>query len=175
MHRKTNLLVTSTRSSVCCANLTLGFSVNFVHKKHLTERYQWTATNKLKKWPRSNFHLENPIQIIPHFLRMTGLEPARRKHQNLNLARLPIPPHPHIHTVNSLPASTLIMIRDILILVKHLFLTDPFYCKTKNRNTSTKGFRLSFTVKHRGFEPRTTWLKVKCSTNWANIPYKRLG
>ena len=29
-------------------------------------------------------------------LRMTGLEPARRRHQNLNLARLPIPPHPHI-------------------------------------------------------------------------------
>ena len=32
MHRKTNLLVTSTRSSVCCANLILGFSVNFVHR-----------------------------------------------------------------------------------------------------------------------------------------------
>ena len=31
-----------------------------------------------------------------NLLRMTGLEPARRKHQNLNLARLPIPPHPHI-------------------------------------------------------------------------------
>ena len=28
------------------------------------------------------------------FLRVTGLEPARRGHQNLNLARLPIPPHP---------------------------------------------------------------------------------
>jgi hypothetical protein len=27
-------------------------------------------------------------------MRMTGLEPARRGHQNLNLARLPIPPHP---------------------------------------------------------------------------------
>ena len=26
-------------------------------------------------------------------------------------------------------------------------------------------------MKHRGFEPRTTWLKVKCSTNWANTPY----
>ena len=26
-------------------------------------------------------------------------------------------------------------------------------------------------MRHRGFEPRTTWLKVKCSTNWANIPY----
>ena len=26
---------------------------------------------------------------------MTGLEPARRRHQNLNLARLPIPPRPH--------------------------------------------------------------------------------
>ena len=25
-------------------------------------------------------------------------------------------------------------------------------------------------MRHRGFEPRTTWLKVKCSTNWANIP-----
>ena len=29
-------------------------------------------------------------------MRMTGLEPARRGHQNLNLARLPIPPHPLI-------------------------------------------------------------------------------
>ena len=26
-------------------------------------------------------------------------------------------------------------------------------------------------MRHRGFEPRTTWLKVKCSTDWANIPY----
>ena len=26
-------------------------------------------------------------------------------------------------------------------------------------------------MRHRGFEPRTTWLKVKCSTNWANIPF----
>ena len=23
-------------------------------------------------------------------------------------------------------------------------------------------------MRHRGFEPRTTWLKVKCSTDWAN-------
>ena len=28
-----------------------------------------------------------------------------------------------------------------------------------------------FSMKHRGFEPRTTWLKVKCSTDWANAPY----
>ena len=28
-------------------------------------------------------------------VRITGLEPARRRHQNLNLARLPIPPYPH--------------------------------------------------------------------------------
>ena len=59
-------------------------------------------------------------------LRMTGLEPARRKHQNLNLARLPIPPHPHM----------------------------LYYLK--NRNTLSKGFRFSLAVKHRGFEPRTT-------------------
>ena len=37
--------------------------------------------------PGSDYH---------YLVRMTGLEPARRKHQNLNLARLPIPPHPHI-------------------------------------------------------------------------------
>ena len=29
-------------------------------------------------------------------------------------------------------------------------------------------------MRHRGFEPRTTWLKVKCSTVWANIPYSIL-
>ena len=33
------------------------------------------------------------------FMRATGLEPARRRHQNLNLARLPIPPYPHIYIV----------------------------------------------------------------------------
>ena len=41
-------------------------------------------------------------------MRITGLEPARRGHQNLNLARLPIPPYPHevIHKKNQrLPAS----------------------------------------------------------------------
>ncbi len=26
-------------------------------------------------------------------------------------------------------------------------------------------------MRHGGFEPPTTWLKVKCSTNWASIPY----
>ena len=26
-------------------------------------------------------------------------------------------------------------------------------------------------MRHRGLEPRTTWLKVKCSTAWASIPY----
>ena len=37
------------------------------------------------------------LSIFYRFLlRMTGLEPARRGHQNLNLARLPIPPHPHL-------------------------------------------------------------------------------
>ena len=29
-------------------------------------------------------------------VQVTGLEPARGCHQNLNLARLPIPPHPRI-------------------------------------------------------------------------------
>ena len=36
-------------------------------------------------------------RILPRIggqVRVTGLEPARYSHQNLNLARLPIPPHP---------------------------------------------------------------------------------
>ena len=28
-------------------------------------------------------------------------------------------------------------------------------------------------VTHRGFEPRTPWLKVKCSTDWANGSYTK--
>ena len=35
------------------------------------------------------------MNLIREFLvRVTGLEPARGKHQILSLARLPIPPHP---------------------------------------------------------------------------------
>ena len=37
---------------------------------------------------------------------------------------------------------------------------------TENVDTS-----LFLLMRHRGFEPRTTWLKVKCSTDWANIPF----
>ena len=29
-------------------------------------------------------------------VRITGVEPARRRHQILSLARLPIPPYPHL-------------------------------------------------------------------------------
>ena len=34
--------------------------------------------------------------ILPFAMRITGLEPARRRHQILNLARLPIPPYPPV-------------------------------------------------------------------------------
>ena len=36
------------------------------------------------------------------FVRITGLEPARRGHQNLNLARLPIPPYPPVASLSAL-------------------------------------------------------------------------
>ena len=35
-------------------------------------------------------------------MRITGLEPARHGHQNLNLARLPIPPYPHKDIKNAI-------------------------------------------------------------------------
>ena len=44
------------------------------------------------------------------------------------------------------------------------------YCIKKHRKTNYLLISRCF-MRHRGFEPRTTWLKVKCSTNWANIPY----
>ena len=45
---------------------------------------------------RSRPRLE-PGSDYHYLVRATGLEPARRGHQNLNLARLPIPPCPQNH------------------------------------------------------------------------------
>ena len=66
------------------------------------------------------------LKIGTFRLRATGLEPARRRHQNLNLARLPIPPYPHI----------------------------PYLSFEEKKVQTQLGFELP--VKHRGFEPRTT-------------------
>ena len=48
-----------------------------------------------------------------YLVRLTGLEPARRGHQILNLARLPIPPQPHLGIKNGDPPGT--RTRDTLI------------------------------------------------------------
>ncbi len=48
-------------------------------------------------------------------MRITGLEPARHGHQNLNLARLPIPPYPLV--ASALPS---IRYRHIKINEKYL-------------------------------------------------------
>ena len=42
--------------------------------------------------------------------------------------------------------------------------------KSKNPHSNEWGFL----VIHRGFEPRTPWLKVKCSANWANESFGQL-
>ena len=59
-------------------------------------------------------------------MRTTGLEPARRRHQNLNLARLPIPPCPQS--------------------------TNAFV----NKNRKSLKPEICGSMRHRGFEPRTT-------------------
>ena len=41
-----------------------------------------------------------------NLVRMTGLEPARSYHKILSLARLPIPPHPHMKSRGSANAFT---------------------------------------------------------------------
>ena len=50
----------------------------------------------------------NPCKYKDFTMRVTGLEPARRGHQNLNLARLPIPPHPPMNDKESNSFFTLI-------------------------------------------------------------------
>ena len=42
--------------------------------------------------------------------------------------------------------------------------------RKKRENVDFSTFSPFSIMRHRGFEPRTTWLKVKCSTDWANIP-----
>ena len=51
------------------------------------------SKNRQKKNAVERFH------SVFLLVRVTGLEPARRGHQNLNLARLPIPPYPQIRLV----------------------------------------------------------------------------
>ena len=52
------------------------------------------SKNRQKKNAVERFH-----SVFLLLVRVTGLEPARRGHQNLNLARLPIPPYPRVRLV----------------------------------------------------------------------------
>ena len=93
----------------------------------------WTSMKMDTSQQRSNI-CKKAGELSPAFrLRATGLEPARRRHQNLNLARLPIPPCPHKHMKFSVSSA----IADV-------------YIKKKSICISTDAMR------HRGFEPRTT-------------------
>ena len=56
------------------------------HKSHMICPFFLTGKEK---------SLENTAFSRDGLMRITGLEPARHGHQNLNLARLPIPPYPH--------------------------------------------------------------------------------
>ena len=61
----------------------------------------------------------------------------------------------------------------------HHWHVSAFFCNRefqgisyyKKTATLSPVWRLLIFMRHRGFEPRTTWLKVKCSTDWANTPY----
>ena len=59
-------------------------------KRH---RASCPSKNRQKKNAVERFH------SVFLLVRVTGLEPARRGHQNLNLARLPIPPYPRVRLV----------------------------------------------------------------------------
>ena len=68
-------------------------------------------------------------------VRITGLEPARRRHQILNLARLPIPPYPHVQQFCGCIAAARIK---------------------KWKSCDSPRFPPVYPVSVRGFEPRTT-------------------
>ena len=76
-------------------------------------------------YTKNNRNPNNRISVI--LVRVTGLEPARGCHQNLNLARLPIPPHPHI-----------LLCHSTVVLRKELFVKDScgaqnFFCSLLTR------------------------------------------
>ena len=112
----------------------------------------------------------NPYDL--NKMRMTGLEPARRRHQNLNLARLPIPSHPLIlfyfllwkkkieQAIACSDERAGIRTPDNLIksqVLYHLSYTPSFPFARKMPRT--------------GIEPVTRGFSILCSTDWAIWAY----
>ena len=63
------------------------------------ERFEQKAQSKLSSKNRQKKNAVERFHSVFLLVRVTGLEPARRGHQNLNLARLPIPPYPRVRLV----------------------------------------------------------------------------
>ena len=72
------------------------YSIPRMKSQIIFTRKTWFSviSTDAKKVSIPSFYLQDSYLFIL-IMRITGLEPARRGHQNLNLARLPIPPHPH--------------------------------------------------------------------------------
>ena len=58
---------------------------------------------------------------------------------------------------------------EVWILVSPLWLLE-WATGDINRGSNPRFSSMAARMSHRGFEPRTTWLKVKCSTTWASGP-----
>ena len=71
------------------------YSIPRMKSQIIFTRKTWFSviSTDAKKVSIPSFYLQDSYLFIL-IMRITGLEPARRGHQNLNLARLPIPPHP---------------------------------------------------------------------------------
>ena len=78
-------------------------------------------------------------------VRVTGLEPARGCHQNLNLARLPIPPHPHI---NIIKLSLNGLVEERALWEGHLWYPKLFACYSLRTILTTTPFR-PYCIRHR--------------------------
>ena len=55
----------------------------------------------------------NHYATLPDMVRAVGLEPTRRKHENLNLACLPIPSRPH-NSGNHRPTPTFVVFKGFI-------------------------------------------------------------
>ena len=86
----------------------------FVYGSRFSSRV--TRTNKKESWVQLSFLL----------VRMTGLEPAQPcDYKNLNLTRLPVPPHPHVsrYILSHLTGFA----TDIEVFCKKIFVIHTFY------------------------------------------------
>ena len=89
---------------------------------------------------------ESRVRLSFLLVRMTGLEPAQPcDHKNLNLTRLPVPPHPHVSRY--ILSYLLRFATDIEVICKKIFIISSFYIAKNSLFCHSKGLYCKKTMR----------------------------